>query len=208
LKLEARNPKLEKAGLKQIGGKDLLALKYTPRKGTDLKITIFFEPDTFRHVRTEYSQTIYPNDQARIPVLAGRLPPDTNQRASNAHISAVEEFSDFKEEQGLYLPHSYKFQLSIQSDIRPALIDWTIDLSDFFFSAPFDAAAESAGDSPAFLDFADNSNAGEPPALSTSALAYDSRRTASSSDLVLKLSSREPSSSQDQVATPAVQRGR
>src|SRR5262245_2780313 len=140
LKLEGKNPKLENAGLKQIGGKDLLALKYTPRKGSDLKITIFFEPDTFRHVRTEYSQTIYPSDQQRIPVLAGRLPQDTNQRASNAHINAVEEFSDFKEEQGLHLPHSYKFQLSIQSDIRPALIDWTIDLSDFFFSAPFDAA--------------------------------------------------------------------
>jgi hypothetical protein len=140
LKLEGRNPKLENAGMKQIGGKDLLALKYTPRKGSDLKITLFFEPDTFRHVRTAYSQTIYPSDQSRIPVLAGRLPQDMNQRASNAQISAVEEFSDFKEEQGLRLPHTYKFQLSIQSDIRPALIDWTIDLSDFFFSEPFDAA--------------------------------------------------------------------
>jgi hypothetical protein len=47
LKLEAKNPKLENAGIKQIGGKDLLALKYTPRKGSELKITLFFEPDTF-----------------------------------------------------------------------------------------------------------------------------------------------------------------
>jgi hypothetical protein len=139
LKLESKNPKLEYSGTKQIGGRELLALKYMPRKGSDLKITIFFEPETFRHVRTEYSQTIYPADQQRIPILAGRMPQDTSQRASNARISAVEEFSDFKEEQGLQLPHTYKFELSIQSDIKPALIDWTIDLSDFLFSAPFDA---------------------------------------------------------------------
>lgn len=140
LKVETRNPKLEYAGTKQIGGRELMALKYTPRKGSDLKIVLFFEPETFRHVRTEYSQTIYTTDQQRIQGGSGRLPTATDQRAQSARVNAFEEFSDFKEEQGLRLPHTYKFELSIQSDIRPALINWEFTLSEFTFSSPFEEA--------------------------------------------------------------------
>ena len=139
LKLESKNPKLEFAGPKHIDGRDLIALKYAPRKGSELKILLFFEAETFRHVRTEYSQTIYASDQQRIPSSRG-LPAPSQQRATNARVSAIEEFSDFKEEQGLVLPHKYKFELSIQSDIRPALINWEFDLSEFNFSSPFDPA--------------------------------------------------------------------
>ena len=139
LKLESKNPKLEFAGTKQIDGRDLIALKYAPRKGSELKIVLFFEAETFRHVRTEYSQTIYASDQQRIPSSRG-LPAPSQQRAANARVSAIEEFSDFKEEQGLLLPHKYRFELSIQSDIRPALINWEFDLSEFNFSSPFDQA--------------------------------------------------------------------
>jgi hypothetical protein len=141
LNIQSKNPKLESAGIKEVGGRKLLALKYTPHKGSDLKITLFFDPETFLHVRTEYTQTIYANDQQRIPNLGGSLPSvNSQQRASNATINAFEEFSDFKNEQGLSLPHSYKFELSIQSEVRPTLIDWTMDLSDFAFSSPFDPA--------------------------------------------------------------------
>jgi hypothetical protein len=144
LNLEKKNPKLESPSLKEVGGKKLLALKYMPRKGSDLKITLFFDPDTFRHLRTEYSQTIYANEQTRIAGGGGGLPPATNRRASNTRIDAFEEFSDFKEEQGLTLPHTYKFELSIQSEIIPALINWTINFTDFKFSTPFTGAEISA----------------------------------------------------------------
>jgi hypothetical protein len=137
LKLESKNPKIEFAGTKHIDGRDLITLKYTPRKGSELKIILFFEPETFRHVRTEYSQTIYASDQQRISSSRG-LPAPSQQRASNARINAIEEFSDFKEEQGLLLPHKYRFELAIQSDIRPALINWEFDLSEFNFSFPFE----------------------------------------------------------------------
>jgi hypothetical protein len=150
LNIQTRNPKLEYAGIKEVGGRRLMALKYSPRKGSEVKITVFFETETFRHVRTEYSQTIYATDQQRIGSGRG-LPSPTEQRATNARISAFEEFSDFKEEQGLLLPHTYKFELSIQSDIRPALINWTIDLSEFQFSSPFDPA--EVGSVPKWLDY-------------------------------------------------------
>lgn len=138
LKVESRNPKLEYGGTKEVKGKQLAVLKYVPRKGSELKILLFFEPDTFRHVRTEYSQTIYVTDQQRIPGGGGGLPNISGQRASNTRIQAVEEFADFKEEKGLSLPHTYSFDLEIQSDINPALVTWMAKLSEFSFSSPFD----------------------------------------------------------------------
>lgn len=139
LNLQERSPKLEYAGLKKIGGKELHALKYSPRKGgSDLKIVLFFETDTFRHVRTEYTRVIYATEQRRIPGGGGNVPPATNQQASSARFEAYEEFSDFKEEAGLNLPHTYNFHLSIQSEVRPALVDWAFNLTGFAFDAPLD----------------------------------------------------------------------
>ncbi len=134
LNLQDKNPKLEYAGLKKVAGKQMHALKYVPRKGSDLKITLFFDRETFQHLRSEYERTIYTTDQQRIGGGGGTLPSASSQRSSNAHINAVEEFSDFRSEGGLNLPHTYKFELSIQSEVRPALVDWTFNLTDFNFS--------------------------------------------------------------------------
>jgi hypothetical protein len=140
LKLEEKNPKLEYSGLKKIGGRDLHALKYGPRKGSEMKIMLYFDPQTFQHVRTEYSQVLYANEQRRIGAVGSSGLPAPNQTASNARIEAYEEFSDFKVEGGLNLPHTYKFHLSIQSELKPALVDWVLNLTDFAFNVPFDPA--------------------------------------------------------------------
>lgn len=145
LNLTQKNPKLEYAGIKKIGGKELHALKYTPRKGSDLKITLFFEPETFRHVRTEYDQTIYATVQRRIAGGSGTLPTIDSQQAANARLNVFEEFSDFKPEDGLNLPHTYKFELSIQSETKPALVDWVFNLTDFTFNAPLEASEFTTG---------------------------------------------------------------
>lgn len=139
LNLHDKNPKLEYGGLKKVGGKEMHALKYMPRKGSDLKITLFFDAATFQHLRSEYERTIYTTDQQRIGPGGGARPPSGGtQRSSNARINASEEFSDFKPEGGLNLPHTHKFELSIQSEVRPALVDWRFTLTDFTFNAPLD----------------------------------------------------------------------
>ncbi len=133
LNLQEKNPKLEYGNLKKIGGKQMHALKYTSRKGSDLRITLYFDSETFQHLRSEYERTIYTTDQQRIGNTTG-LPTGGGPRSSNARINAVEEFSDFRSEGGLNLPHTYKFELSIQSEVRPALVGWTFNLTDFNFS--------------------------------------------------------------------------
>lgn len=145
LNLQEKNPKLEYAGMKKIDGKELHAIRYAPRKGSELKITLFFELETFRHVRTEYEQTIYSTEQTRIPGGGGTLPSINNTRGAAQRLNAYEEFSDFKPEGGLKLPHTYKFELSVQSQTRPMLIDWTFNLSAFTFNGPFDASEFTVG---------------------------------------------------------------
>ncbi len=140
LSLQERSPKLEYGGLKKMDHKDLHVLKYNPRKGSDLKITIYFDAATFRHVRTDYSRTIYASEQRRIAPGGPGLPPAGNQQASAARIEAREEFADFKDEAGLNLPHTYKFHLSIQSETKPAIVDWVFNLKDYAFTSPIDAA--------------------------------------------------------------------
>ncbi|HEX7295641.1 MAG TPA: hypothetical protein VF251_07825 [Pyrinomonadaceae bacterium] len=153
LHMESKNPKLDYAGLKKIDGKEVHALKYVPRHGADLKITLYFMANTFEHVRTEYEQTIYPSDQQRIgaptrePGARGQPPTNTTPRSTPTRITATEDFSNFRIEEGLNLPHKYKFQLSIQSDVRPALINWVLDLTQFSFNEPVDFSEPSGSTS-------------------------------------------------------------
>jgi len=140
LNLQQKNPKLEYLGVKKIGANQVHAIRYSPHKGSELKITLFFELETFRHLRTEYEQTIYSTQQTRIPGGGGGLPSIDNTRGTAQRLNAYEEFSDFKQEGGLNLPHTYKFELSVQSQIRPMLIDWTFNLSAFTFNVPLDAS--------------------------------------------------------------------
>ena len=145
LSLAERNPKLEYSGLKKIGDKQLHALKYNPRKGSDVKIVLYFDPQTFRHVRSDYARTVYASEQRRIAGGGPGLPPAQNQQATPTRIEAYEEFADFKDESGLNLPHTYKFHLSIQSEVRPAVVDWVFTLNDFSFTSPLDAAEFTFG---------------------------------------------------------------
>lgn len=145
LNVAERNPRLEYSGLKKIGDQQLHALKYNPRKGSDVKIVLYFEPDSFRHVRTDYSRTIHATEQRRISGGGPGLPAPQNQQASPTRIEAYEEFADFKEESGLNVPHTYKFHLLIQSEVRPAIVDWIFNLNEFSFTSPLDPAEFTFG---------------------------------------------------------------
>lgn len=145
LNLTERNPKLEYSGLKKVGDKQLHVLKYNPRKGSDVKIVLYFDPQNFRHVRSDYSRTVYPSEQRRIAGGGGGLPPAQNQQATPTRIEAYEEFADFKDESGLNLPHTYRFHLNIQSEVRPAVVDWVFTLNNYSFTSPLDAAEFTFG---------------------------------------------------------------
>ncbi len=129
LDLANRDPRLEYTGTKKVDNRMLHELKYLPRGGSDLQIKLFFDEGTFQHVRTEYERVIAAPTGDR-GYLSGR--------GRETRYKMVEEFSDFKPEGGLLLPHTYKITLVADTDSGAFLADWVITLTQFTFNQPID----------------------------------------------------------------------
>ena len=121
--------KVEYSGLKKVGDRPAHALKYLPRGGSDMNITLFFDAETFRHVRTEYTRTL----AAQMGATPGA---SSGQRESRYKL--VEDFSDFRPESGLTLPHGYKITLEITLPAGSYKLDLEMDFKEFGFNQDID----------------------------------------------------------------------
>ncbi len=130
LNFDDKDAKLKYGGMEKIDGKKYHELDYNPRKGSDLSISLFFDPETFRHVRTEYKRTLAARQGASVDASAGQ---------SETRYKLVEDFSDFKEENKLTLPHTYKIYLEILSGNGTNSYEWLMNLQKFNFNQPIDA---------------------------------------------------------------------
>jgi len=125
LDLSTRKASLKYDGNKKIDGRKVHILRYEAKNDSGLKTKLYFDAETFRHVRTEY-------EKRTVQQMANQ--PGVTQQQGDSITKLVEEFSDFKTENGLMLPHSYKVQLSIETLNRRALQDWAFTLSRFVFN--------------------------------------------------------------------------
>ncbi|HEX8720594.1 MAG TPA: hypothetical protein VF736_08190 [Pyrinomonadaceae bacterium] len=120
-----RMGKLESGGTKTLNGRPAYEVKYFPRGGSDLRVSLFFDAETFQHVRTEYTRT----------TAAQMGPtPEASAQQSEARYKMVEEFSDFRREGGLSLPHGYRLSLEIRSGARSFTAEWAVTLTQFAFN--------------------------------------------------------------------------
>ncbi len=124
--------KLEYGGTKKLDGKETYVLKFLPRRSSDLRISLFFDAETFRHVRTEYTQTIAPQ--------MGATADASKEGQREQKYNLEEHFSDFKQEGKLTLPHVYKIKLTMEGLARTYIADWEMVLSKFTFNQPLSAA--------------------------------------------------------------------
>ena len=106
---------------KKIDGKEVYSVGYAS-KGADVDITLYFEKDTFRHVRTEYKRV----SSAGI----GRTPGESSG-FSETRFKLVEDFSDFRDEKGLMMPHTYKMLYSVSGQNGTTEISWAYVLTGF-----------------------------------------------------------------------------
>lgn len=130
LNVAERKAKVEYAGTDKVNDRPAHKLRYYPKGGSDLNITLFFDAETFHHVRTQYDRVI----GARLG--AGGV--DSSARQSETRIKIIEEFGDYKEEGKLKLPHSYKLQLDIQKTNGSSLDRWEMTLDQFAFDQEID----------------------------------------------------------------------
>lgn len=118
-----RKAKLEYAGTDKIEGQLVHKLKYMPKGGSDLDITLFFDATTFRHVRTVYSRVTGSR------LSAGGIDAQASERASRYKMT--EDFADFKAEGDLTLPHSYKLLLELETTTGNSASKWEMTLNQF-----------------------------------------------------------------------------
>jgi hypothetical protein len=129
--LAGRKAKLEMSGTKKIGDREAYQVKYYPSGGSDLRISLFFDTETFQHVRTEYNRTV----AAQIGAT-----PETSSRQSETRYKMVEDFSDFRKEGGLTLPHKSTIELEVSSQRGSFKAQWDMTLSQFDFNQKIDPA--------------------------------------------------------------------
>jgi len=142
-----RGSKLSYSGTKKIENRLVHELKYNPRKGGgDLKISLFFDAETFRHVRSEYSYTVSARMGSRpssgpmaSPGGTGVNATDTGSQTLNRY-KLIEEFSDFQTVNNLTLPRTYHLRLTIDTQ-RPKLLEWVMNFKQFALNEPIEATA-------------------------------------------------------------------
>ena len=121
LDLAGRLARLDYRGLKETEGRMVHELRYRPRRGSDLTITLHFDADTFRHVRTRY-QAVQPAGMANSPTQSSAM--------RERRYTLLETFDDFREAGGIALPHAYTLQLSIEGQGDSVLADWGIEFRE------------------------------------------------------------------------------
>jgi hypothetical protein len=129
LDLSARKSQLEYVGIKRIDGRALHEVRYLARNSSDVKITLYFDEKTCEHVRTEYDRVV--------PAPMGKVE-YSNVQEREGRYKMVEEFSLYKPEGGLNLPHIYTIKLSVDTVNGTFLADWTLKLASFEFNQKID----------------------------------------------------------------------
>jgi hypothetical protein len=137
LHLHNKKAKLSYDGKKKIDGKEVYALGYSVKGGSDIEITLFFDKETFRHVRSEYK---------RVSSAGIGTTPEQSSRFIETRLKVIEEFSDFKEEEGVTLPHRYRLNYQVSGQNGTTEIEWNSILTEFAFNqilaaSTFDADA-------------------------------------------------------------------
>lgn len=138
LAVQEKKPRLEYAGVRKVQGRELHRLDYVPRRGADLRIYLYFDPGTFRHVRTEYSLVIRPGM---------RSGPSATLEAQGAvrRQELIEQFSEFRTVDGLTLPTKWEIRYNAESDTgfgqggRGIDYRWEVRLDSLVHNQPINA---------------------------------------------------------------------
>ena len=128
--MNAPKGKLQYLGTKNVNDRKAYVLSYEPRTGGNLDIKLYFDAQTFQHLRTEYHQ------EFAGPSVTN---PSKAARQKGTRFKLTEDFSDFRREANLVLPHNYKLQLTIDTEGDPLLQDWVVTLTQFLFNKTLDA---------------------------------------------------------------------
>jgi hypothetical protein len=142
-----------------VDGRRMYEIEYRPKQGSkDVKINLFFDPDTFHHVRTEYRVRIQDDMSAsqggssatgqqpsRTEVIqsGGRAQSSTGnfvlrEGVSDSIYELVEKFDDFKKVGEMVLPQSYTIEYSVEGQGSTFIAKWDLKAAQWDFNKTYD----------------------------------------------------------------------
>lgn len=124
-----RGYKISSGGTKKIDEKDAYAIKFSPKGSSDVDITMYFNEQTFQHVRTEYKRTSSASMGRTI---------DESARQHETRLKVTEDFSDYRVFEGINVPSKYRIHYSISGQNGTTEISWTASFSEFALNQPLD----------------------------------------------------------------------
>lgn len=121
--------KLSFDGTKKLDGRELFVVSSITNSGSGLLVRLYFEKETSRHVRTEFTRVVGAalGTRQQMPEHTG----DTRQ-------TLIEEFSDFKTENGVTLPRTYKIRVTIETGGATKEILYVLDIKAIQFNQQLD----------------------------------------------------------------------
>jgi hypothetical protein len=133
----------------KIDGRRLHEIEYRSKQSLrDLTIKLYFDFETYRHVRTEYrvrvkdDMTAAPggdstrtgqfqrSEPSGFETLRGGLP--------ESIYMLVEKFDDFKKVGAMTLPHSYTLDYSLEGQGHAFIAKWTMNVAQWAFNRTLD----------------------------------------------------------------------
>lgn len=152
-----RQSKLEYVGLKKMGEQPVRVLRYGRKKGqADLRIELFFDAQTFQHVRTAYNLALAYDDKSpalsesqpttirgngTIVAQAAATAPHDDTGRQGAQYRLEEYFGGFKEFDGVTLPGRWNIIFERASGNKTVQREWSILIDQVMHNRPLDADA-------------------------------------------------------------------
>lgn len=134
LDLDARKATIRSEGVKKVDGHDLIAIRYQPKKHTDLDVMLYFDPQTYRHVLSTYRATISSS--------IGLHGDKSSKQQQETRYSLEERFSDFQTLDGLTLPTHYDLRYTAElSNGFTKTVEWEVRATDILNNQAIDPRA-------------------------------------------------------------------
>jgi hypothetical protein len=132
LDVAGRQPKLQAKGPQRVDGQQLQRLAYVARQGGgEVTIVLFFDPVSFRHVRTRYTYS-------RAQQIGLTIESSSQQREMSYTVD--ERFDDFKTVDGLTLPTRWWLNYTADTTNRTTNLEWETRIESVSHNPRIDAS--------------------------------------------------------------------
>lgn len=147
--------KLKYEGLKKVDGREMHVVSYrTAKKGSDLEISLCFDPATYSHVRTTYVLTLgtgivstpgakeefpAPGGAGAGPGISGAQTGEVmTARRQTTRFRLEESFDDFRNAQGYVVPAQWKIHYTMEMQ-QSRVYEWLVKINDVKNNLPLEA---------------------------------------------------------------------